>query len=99
MKFLKRSNKLYLSSYDLDHIFSALKYQKATKKEILENFKFELIDIKGLSKNLIEGNIKIPKHRKYELIFNEFDNFNHLYNFMEKHRNDKFIIPYYGDDI
>jgi len=99
MRYLKRSNKLYLDSYDLDHIFSSIKYQNATKEEVFDNFSFELMSVSNYPRDYLKKEIKIPKHKKYELTPFEFENFDELCNFMIKYRNNKHIIPYYGEDL
>lgn len=100
--YSKRGNYLSFSSYDLNHIFYGLT-NGDTKNDIKSNFLFKISfdnNLKDfLEDDLVLLKIFIPFHKKYKIFSNSFESFNELFEYMDKHKNDKLIIPFYGEDI
>jgi hypothetical protein len=101
-KYSKRGNYIALGSYTLDHIFTGLKHGKSFN-DIKDNFLFECSlcnDLSGMEdEKILQLEVYIPLHGKYQRFNNHFDNFRNIYNYMFENKNNNMIIPFYGEDI
>lgn len=98
MRYLKRSDSIQLTSFDLDHIFTCLAYGH-TKNEVKDNFIFEAeLYLKGIG-DVFSKKVKIPMHRKYKRFNTLYKSFNGLCEYMLKNKYNKQIIPFNGVDI
>jgi len=100
-KYSKRGKYISLSSYDIDHIFSGLKYNQ-NYNSIKDNYLFECSLDHNLDKlseqEILNLEVYIPNHGKYMRFNTQFDNFQKIFKYIEDNKTDNLILPFYGED-